>query len=412
MFLFTSLPNQPETKAASQSNSAGGGTVVDAIRDGSARSGADFDYLLKTAQRESSLDPGAKAKSSSATGLFQFIEQTWLGMVKGAGPEHGLGDYAQAISASNGRYDVADPALKQEILQLRNDPKTASVMAGEFTRRNAQVLSNTLGRQASDGELYIAHFMGAGGAADLIRQSQSNPGGNAAELFPDQASSNRAIFFDKASGRAKTVSEVYTSLVSGAAGAAVPNVPKLSSDPSSWLVGQAGAATTSTVTAYAHADGPAMYGLFRTEGQRGPMNAAVQQLWSGMPARAVEEDRTRYFPRSSDRQGRAANGSTSTASSTNAPGTAAASAAPVPPGSVPLPRPRPADLRTGTSGSAIPGTAIPDTANLGTSNLGTANLGGMPAPDPRRPPAVSSTARSGRASTPLDLLAFRKKDAG
>ena len=47
-------------------------------------------FLLKTATRESSLNPDAKAKSSSAAGLFQFIEQTWLGLVKSDGPRLGL----------------------------------------------------------------------------------------------------------------------------------------------------------------------------------------------------------------------------------------------------------------------------------------------------------------------------------
>ena len=267
---------------------------MNAIRDGSSRTGADFDYLLKTAQRESSLDPTAKAKSSSASGLFQFIEQTWLGMVKGKGGEHGLGQYAQAISANNGRYDVADPSVKAEILQLRNDPATAAVMAGEFTRRNSQTLAGSLGRQPTDGELYAAHFMGAGGAADLIREASARPDASAAAMFPDQAAANRAIFYDKASGKPRSVSEVYQSLVSQGSGAGVPQVPRLPSDPSTWLSGQPAPAAP----AYARADGPAMHGLFRTEGPRGPMNQTVQKLWSGMPARAVEAEARRYFPRS------------------------------------------------------------------------------------------------------------------
>ncbi|HLV85239.1 MAG TPA: transglycosylase SLT domain-containing protein [Devosia sp.] len=42
------------------------------------RNGVDFDYLLQTAMRESSLNPQAKAQTSSAVGLFQFLESTWL----------------------------------------------------------------------------------------------------------------------------------------------------------------------------------------------------------------------------------------------------------------------------------------------------------------------------------------------
>src|SRR6476646_11882530 len=53
--------------------------VTGAIRDAARVTGAGFEYLLNTALRESNLNPSAKAKSSSATGLFQFIDQTWLG---------------------------------------------------------------------------------------------------------------------------------------------------------------------------------------------------------------------------------------------------------------------------------------------------------------------------------------------
>jgi hypothetical protein len=372
MFLFTSLPEQPEPRSATAPANAPA-QVVDAIRDGSARSGADFDYLLKTAQRESALDPAAKAKSSSATGLFQFIEQTWLGVMKGAGPEHGLGNYAQAISSANGRYDVADPSLKAEILQLRNDPKTAAVMAGEFTRRNAQQLAAALGRQPTDGELYAAHFMGSSGAADLIKQAQTAPQANAAALFPDQAASNRAIFYDKASGKPRTVSEVHATLVQDPRASAPSGVPRLSSDPSTWMIGQAPAQPV-TVTAYAHADGPAIHGLFRTEGLRGPLNQTVQRLWSGLPARAVEEDARRYFPRSTDAgQGPS---TSSTASAGSVPG-------------VPLPRPRPVEF----GGTA----ATPADAQTPASGASV----GLEAP--RR--KVASQARG-----PLDLTAFMKKN--
>jgi hypothetical protein len=372
MFLFTSLPEQPEPRTPPASVPAGAPPqVVDAIRDGSARSGADFDYLLKTAQRESSLDPAAKAKSSSATGLFQFIEQTWLGVMKGAGPEHGLGNYAQAISSANGRYDVADPSLKAEILQLRNDPKTAAVMAGEFTRRNAQQLASALGRQPTDGELYAAHFMGSNGAADLSNQDQTAPQANAAALFPDQAASNRAIFYDKASGRPRTVSEVYATLVQGAGAAAPSGVPKLSSDPSTWLIGQTQAQPV-TVTAYAHADGPALHGLFRTEGQRGPLNQTVQRLWSGLPARAVEEDARRFFPRSTDPAAATAGASPS-------------SPAPALANGLPMPRPRPVEFG---------GTAAP----------------AAEAKAPHAPAEAQRRLVASRGRGPLDLTSFMKKD--
>ena len=51
--------------------------IVAALTSASRSTGADFDYLLSTAMRESSLKPQAKSKTSSASGLFQFIPGTW-----------------------------------------------------------------------------------------------------------------------------------------------------------------------------------------------------------------------------------------------------------------------------------------------------------------------------------------------
>ena len=150
---------------------------LDAIRQGAERTGTGFDYLLATAQRESALDPSARARSSSASGLFQFIEQTWLGLIKSDGPRLGLAQQASAIQTrSDGTHVVSDPATRQAILNLREDPKVASVMAGTLTQRNRETLAQGLGREPSAGDLYAAHFLGARGAAQLIeRRSKRRP---------------------------------------------------------------------------------------------------------------------------------------------------------------------------------------------------------------------------------------------
>src|SRR3954463_15728862 len=83
--------------------------IVSALRNAAAVTGSDFHYLLGTAMRESSLKPDARSHSSSAAGLFQFIDQTWLGLVKEHGAAHGLSDYAAAIARdANGRYRATD----------------------------------------------------------------------------------------------------------------------------------------------------------------------------------------------------------------------------------------------------------------------------------------------------------------
>ena len=167
MFLF-STPSTRETTPANP--------VVNAIKEGADKTGVGFDYLLKTAQRESALAPDAKARTSSATGLFQFIEQTWLSMMRQEGPKQGMANFAGAISEDgNGRLTVSDPALREKILQLRTDPQVATVMAGALTQKNAEQLGQALGRQPQAGELYIAHVLGARGASDLIRMAGADP---------------------------------------------------------------------------------------------------------------------------------------------------------------------------------------------------------------------------------------------
>jgi Transglycosylase SLT domain len=191
------------------SNYAAGSTVTGAIRQASAATGTSFNYLLATAQVESGLNPQAGAATSSARGLFQFIEQTWLGTIKQSGAQLGYGRYADAISkTSSGHYQVTDPAMRTEILKLRNDPTANAVMAGAFTKANADYLATKLGRQPSEGELYIAHFLGAGGAARLISLAAGNPNAKATDYFPHAASANSSIFYDRATGRARSLAQV------------------------------------------------------------------------------------------------------------------------------------------------------------------------------------------------------------
>ncbi len=275
MFLFTTSPTRPAQAVP----------VVDAIRQGAERTGTQFEYLLSTAQRESALDPSARARNSSATGLFQFIEQTWLGLVKSEGPTAGLADYAKAVSTrADGTHAVEDPAVRRAILELRNDPQVASVMAGAFTQKNREVLTSELGREPSAGDLYAAHFLGARGALDLIKAAAKSPTRPIAAEFPDAAASNRPVFFDR-QGRARGAAEVYALLAQSRDGA-----------------GAAPAFAPDRPVAFARQDGPAFHGLFQSEGRRGPVSEAVAKLWRGGAAQPLATEASlSYFPNSTGR---------------------------------------------------------------------------------------------------------------
>src|SRR6476469_9686591 len=194
--------------------------IAGSIKQAASTTGTSFEYLLTTAKMESNFNPKASASTSSARGLFQFIDQTWLGTVKEAGAQLGYGKYADAISKSaSGSYSVSDPAARSAIMKLRDDPDAASSMAAVLTQSNSFRLTGEIGRRPTDGELYMAHFMGVGGAARLISNAEDNPNSSAARLFPNAAAANRSIFFDR-SGRARSVSEVHSVLTSRYASAA------------------------------------------------------------------------------------------------------------------------------------------------------------------------------------------------
>jgi Transglycosylase SLT domain len=287
-----------------------GSSVTGAIRQASAATGTSFSYLLATAQVESGLDPRAGASTSSARGLFQFVEQTWLGTMKQSGAALGYGRFADAITRTpSGHFEVKDPAMRSEILKLRNDPTANAVMAGAFTQANAAYLAQKLGRPPTEGELYIAHFLGAGGAGKLISLAASNPNANAAASFPGAAQANRSIFYDRRTGTPRSLAEVRDALTGrydvarthplapgGTAEAAnvPPPMPLMptpltpttvpTSAPLSIVPDTAGitsayaAAAPAAVPASAPHYYPMFHGLFADSGA--PTASAVSQLWT------------------------------------------------------------------------------------------------------------------------------------
>ncbi len=198
------------------------GYVDSALQRASEATGVDLGFLRKTAQRESSFNPAARAKTSSAAGLFQFTEQTWLSSLKQYGAQHGYARAADQISrGSNGRFQIANADSHQSIMDLRLDARASSLMAGEMAADNAAYLKGRTGRDPSYADLYAAHFLGLKGSAALIQAAQSQPNTAAAVLFPDAAKSNPSVFYRD--GRPLTVSELYSALGGGIAPAAKPS---------------------------------------------------------------------------------------------------------------------------------------------------------------------------------------------
>ena len=284
--------------------------IAGSIKQAASTTGASFEYLLTTAKMESNFNPKAAASTSSARGLFQFIDQTWLGTVKEAGSQLGYGKYADAITKNpSGGYSVSDPDARAAIMKLRDDPQAASSMAGVLTQSNSFKLTGKIGRRPTDAELYMAHFMGVGGAGKLISSAEDNPQASASRMFPAAAEANRSIFYDR-SGRGRSVSEVYSVLNSRYASAAnspatrtamaaaggdlpgrmtvasatqattaatpaIDNAAYLSSFPDSRAVTPV-AATSQTASAQPE---PIFRSLFQAGERSQPISPAVQELW-------------------------------------------------------------------------------------------------------------------------------------
>jgi hypothetical protein len=202
--------------------------IRQALAEPARRGTAGFAELLATAQRESGFKTDAKNPNSSATGLFQFTEQTWLELVRRHGAKYGAADAASKIvrDPATGRNEVPGADDRAAILALRKDAKLAANMAGELTKTNRASLQRALGREPTFQEVYAAHFLGANGAVRLIRASEENPDLPANRLLPQAAKANRAVFHDREARRFRTAGELAERLeVANAGPAETPRGP-------------------------------------------------------------------------------------------------------------------------------------------------------------------------------------------
>lgn len=184
--------------ARGAANGASGGNVRAAIARAAGATGVDFSYLAAQARLESGLNPAARNGASSASGLYQFTNSTWLQTLQKHGDMLGLGNTGAAM---------ADPAQRMALLGLRGDPHASAMMAASLASDNADALTAVLGRAPDASELYVAHFLGADGAAKFLSALGSSPDQPAAGLLPKAASANRSIFYDDA-GNPRSVAAV------------------------------------------------------------------------------------------------------------------------------------------------------------------------------------------------------------
>jgi hypothetical protein len=170
-------------------------------------------YLMALADKESSFLPDNKARTSSAEGLFQFVEGTWLQVLRRYGPKHGYAAEAEVIHLVEGRPAISDGKDRERILNLRSIPYLSALMAGEMVTTHREILAGKVARDPSFSELYMAHFLGVNGAGRFAALLSDTPDKSAPAAFPRAAKANRSLFFEKkeaarAKAKALSVAEV------------------------------------------------------------------------------------------------------------------------------------------------------------------------------------------------------------
>ena len=173
---------------------------------------ADMDpaLLMAIADKESSFAPKAKASTSSASGLFQFVEATWFKALRSFGWRYGHEQEAKAIQGDDNEMRVA-PQKRAELLRLRNDPYLSAVLAAEMLKHDGEGIASRLGRPLTQGETYLIHFLGPEDAERFMKKMDDDPRASAAALLPKAAKANKPIFYERQGRRMKdrSVREVH-----------------------------------------------------------------------------------------------------------------------------------------------------------------------------------------------------------
>jgi peptidoglycan hydrolase-like protein with peptidoglycan-binding domain len=186
--------------------------VLAAIRLGSIRTGLDFSFLMELASVESDFNPTVRAPNSSATGLFQFKDNSWLEAIRTFGADYGLKDYATQVELIDDEGHEQQPnvrdSLQLEVLALRLNPRLSTLLAAENIKRNLRNLSQVIGRELGRTDLYLPHFFGPTGARLFLKILNEEPAAIAAEIFPEAAARNRNVFQNR-QHQSRSVAEVY-----------------------------------------------------------------------------------------------------------------------------------------------------------------------------------------------------------
>jgi hypothetical protein len=144
--------------------------------------GVDGKLMAAMAAVESGFDYSVKAAKTSATGLYQFVANTWNWMLKKYGAKYGIAPGTPAT-----------------------DPRANALMGAEYLKESVNALEGKIGRPLTDTDIYFSHFLGPAGAKKFLT---ADPNALGAMILPEAAAANRSIFYSR-NGGPLTVGQIY-----------------------------------------------------------------------------------------------------------------------------------------------------------------------------------------------------------
>ena len=190
--------------------------IIDTLHQVSQETGADFQQLIITAMIESDLGRVTISSKSTARGVYQFIEPTWLVLMKRYGNRIGYQSYADAITfnAETHHPEVKGGIpLRQKILDLRYDNRISALLKTYQAQDEKRVLARFKnGQNITVTDHYIAHMLGLSLARTFYKLKQSESDYILAHLkdsnFRQAVQLNRSFFYDE-HGRALNAAQAY-----------------------------------------------------------------------------------------------------------------------------------------------------------------------------------------------------------
>lgn len=138
-------------------------------------------YFKKVAIVESGDNPNAK-NPFGAAGRYQFLASTW-------------NDLSNKNKLGYSENDRFDPVKSEKVMKI-------------LTQQNANYLRKSIKRELNDDDLYLAHFLGAGGASSFIKAEAKNPNELTTSYFsPKIVQQNRNVMLNK-DGSPKTLQDI------------------------------------------------------------------------------------------------------------------------------------------------------------------------------------------------------------